>query len=266
MSPSSPSAAPLAVSPAASPEAMALAPPPAWKVYDSLEDLIKFVNTHASTQGYAVITARSKLSKKGIKRKVHLRCDRGGKSSGPLGRKRQHAGTRMTQCPFSIIAKLDPISQRWGFVVHIAHHNHEPTKASSHPALRKLAYTDEVKSDISRQVQVQTAPGKILSSLRLNADADEETSLFKARDLYNLKAKMRREALMFFNVQIRLPVAVAGHGEVEGLEVEEVEEVEVVEVKEVKVRDVAVAGVEDLRGKNGRKTARKMHQSKSLFS
>ena len=77
-------------------------------------------------------------------------------------------------------------------MVQYNHHNHEPTQAFAHPALRKLAYTDEIKSDITHQMKVQIAPGKILSSLRLN---DEENPLFKARDLYNFKGKMKRETL-----------------------------------------------------------------------
>lgn len=62
-----------------------------------------------------------------------------------------------------------------------------------HSALRKLVYIDKVKSDIVRQVQVQTASRKILFFLRLNAD--EKNPFFKTRDLYNFKAKMRREKL-----------------------------------------------------------------------
>jgi hypothetical protein len=86
---------------------MQLTSPPEGSTFDTLKDLIKFVNTHADSQGYAVVIARFKTSKKGIKRKAFLRCDRGGKSLGPLGRKRQHTDTRLIQCPFSIIAKLD---------------------------------------------------------------------------------------------------------------------------------------------------------------
>lgn len=86
---------------------------------------------------------------------------------------------------------MDLMSLKWSYVVQHNHHNHEPTKAVFHPALRKLAYTDEIKSDIARQIKVQIAPGKILSSLRLNGD--EENPIFKARDLYNLKAKIKRE-------------------------------------------------------------------------
>lgn len=66
--------------------------------------------------------------------------------------------------------------------------------------------TTEVKSEISRALTVQTAPSKILSSLRIfdpvsgiNFDNPENpyivNSLFKPRDIYHIKAQLRREAL-----------------------------------------------------------------------
>ena len=66
--------------------------------------------------------------------------------------------------------------------------------------------TTEVKSEISRALTVQTAPSKILSSPRIfdpvsgiNFDNPENpyivNSLFKPRDIYHIKAQLRREAL-----------------------------------------------------------------------
>jgi hypothetical protein len=63
----------------------------------------------------------------------------------------------------------------------------------------------EIRNNISRQLQVQTRFSQILSSFRIldfiissNLD-DSKTSiinsLFKSRDIYNLKAKLRRESL-----------------------------------------------------------------------
>jgi hypothetical protein len=51
----------------------------------------------------------------------------------------------------------------------------------------------EVKKNIARQSQLQIQLFKILSRLRLNAD--EESLMFKTRDIYNTKAKIRREEL-----------------------------------------------------------------------
>lgn len=84
--------------------------------------------------------------------------------------------------------------------------NHTATLAGAHPTLRKMAMTTEVKSKISRALIVQTAHSKILSSLRIfdpvsgiNFDNPENpyiiNSLFKPRDIYHIKAQLRREAL-----------------------------------------------------------------------
>ncbi len=57
-----------------------------------------------------------------------------------------------------------------------------------------MTMTFEMKSDISRQLTMQTALFKILFTLRLDVVFDD-SSLFKSRDIYNLKAKLRREDL-----------------------------------------------------------------------
>ena len=43
--------------------------------------LIEGLNKHAGPEGYVVVIARSKKSKKGVDRIVYIRCDRGGKAS-----------------------------------------------------------------------------------------------------------------------------------------------------------------------------------------
>jgi hypothetical protein len=161
-------------------------------IFDILKDLIKFVNTHADSQNYAIVIARFKISKKSIKRKVFLRCDREEKSFDSLDRKRQHTDTRLIQCSFSIIAKLNLDINLWSLTVRDSDHNHESSTSVAHSALRKLVIIDEVvKFDITRQFKIQISLVKILSTLRLN----NEESIFKTRDLYNLKTKMRRTEL-----------------------------------------------------------------------
>ncbi len=77
-------------------------------------------------------------------------------------------------------------------IVRDSDHNHDSFTFVAHFALRKLVIIDEaVKFDISRQSQVQISLAKILSTLRLN----NEEFIFKTRDLYNIKTKMRRTAL-----------------------------------------------------------------------
>jgi len=51
----------------AGPMSLAL-PPVSWKVYDDVKLLIEGLNKHAGSEGYAVVTARSKKSKKGVDR------------------------------------------------------------------------------------------------------------------------------------------------------------------------------------------------------
>jgi hypothetical protein len=68
----------------------------------------------------------------------------------------------------------------------------------------------EIKSDVSRQLKVQTTSSQIIFSLRIEdfitsasvsaADIDSKNSqiinsMIKSRDIYNLKTKLRRESL-----------------------------------------------------------------------
>ena len=61
-----------------------------------------------------------------------------------------------------------------------------------------MAITSEVKDEISRQLTVQITPSNILSSLRVQDPttvAKAINPIFKSRDIYNLEAQLRNEAL-----------------------------------------------------------------------
>ncbi len=84
---------------------MNLALPPVGELYVSDEKLIAAVNTWAGTHDYALIVSRSNKNKRGIKDRIWLRCDRGGKPGGTDGQKRLHARSRLIECPFKAIAR-----------------------------------------------------------------------------------------------------------------------------------------------------------------
>jgi hypothetical protein len=85
--------------------AMDLAPPSVGELYVSHEELIVAANTWAGAHDYALNIKRSSKNKRGIKDKIWLKCDRGGKCTSPVGQKRLHAGSRLIECPFKAIAK-----------------------------------------------------------------------------------------------------------------------------------------------------------------
>lgn len=151
---------------------MPLAPPAEGESYATLEQLIRSVNHHAGPQGYAVVTARTKNSKLGVKRKAWLRCDRGGKSSGPRGQIRKHAASRRINCPFSLIAKRQ--NERWAFRVVNAEHSHDPTPPETHPALRRLALAEKKNDGVSSPATStqKIHPGEVLSTSGTLENAD----------------------------------------------------------------------------------------------
>lgn len=62
-----------------------LAPPSVGELYVSHEKLILAANTWAGAHGYALNIKRSNTNKRGIKDKIWLKCDRGGKYRSPVG-------------------------------------------------------------------------------------------------------------------------------------------------------------------------------------
>jgi hypothetical protein len=153
---------------------MPLAPPAEGESHPTLEQLIWSVNHHAGPEGYAVVTARTKNSKLGVKRKAWLRCDRGGKSSGPRGQIRIHGASRRINCPFSIIAKRQ--DDAWTFRVVNGGHSHDPTPPETHPALRKMALAEKSQNGSSSQ---STGP-EMIQSREIQATsglADENLSI-----------------------------------------------------------------------------------------
>ena len=199
------SASPRPASPPSSASAP-LAAPEEGQSFESLEDLIQRLNEHAGPRGYAIVLARTKKNKDGNTRKAWLICDRGGRVREPRGQSRRHTASRAIACPFSMIAIREKESDIWFLEVVKSEHNHASSLAGAHPVHRKMAITAEVKDEISRQLTVQTAPSKVISSLRIPdlttginwddpANPRVVNPMIKPRDIYNLKAQLRREAL-----------------------------------------------------------------------
>lgn len=174
--------------------------------FEILKNLILWVNEHADRQRYAVVLGRIKKSKLKMTRKAWLICDRERKTHEFRDQNRWHIDSRRIKCSFSCVAKRENDSDIWFLKMITSTHNHAATLTDAHSALRKLAMTSKVKSEVSRALIVQTASSKILFSLRV-ADSMIEVSfddlenphivnfLFKPRDIYNVKTQLRREAL-----------------------------------------------------------------------
>lgn len=67
--------------------------------------MIEAINTFASLQGYAIVKRRTKVSKKGVLRKVILIYDRSKKHIIENWCKRD-TSTQKTDCPFDAVALL----------------------------------------------------------------------------------------------------------------------------------------------------------------
>jgi hypothetical protein len=177
------------------------------QTFVNLEDVIRRVNEHASRQEYAVVILRTKKFKLEEKRKAWSICDRDRKFDDSEDQRRRHVVSKRVKCSFLLTAKReDDYDVSWSLKMIKSKHNHDSTIVDAYSVHRRNVLTDEIKSEISRQLTVQVISEKMISSLRIqdssasqNSNDNSENltiiSLLKARDIYNVKTQMRRETL-----------------------------------------------------------------------
>ena len=86
---------------------MELKPPPnTYYERISIDLLISQLNKHAATQGYAMVKGRSKISKRNVRMKYWINCDRNDEPRNE-GHDYRNTNSRRVNCPFEAIAKLE---------------------------------------------------------------------------------------------------------------------------------------------------------------
>ena len=153
--------------------------------FESREALFKSINSYAKPRGYAFITRRSTREKNGYL-SVVFACDRS-RQLPSMGARRRQTTTRMTECPFSVLAKES--SEGWTLKyrsdVRHANHNHEPSlHPSAHPVHRQLSHAPQLEALSNAGL----APKEIQTIVR------QSGSLATRQDIYNRVAEVRRDA------------------------------------------------------------------------
>ncbi len=181
-----------------------------------LESLLRAFNEHADSEGYAVVLKRTEKSKNETINKTWIICEKRRKTHEVTDQNRRHCDSKHIECLFFIVVKLNEDIQTWFYEIRNSDHNHDVIIVKSHSILRRMTMTREMKNDIFKQLTVQTASSKILFTLRLDfanistsfanvsfanvffaniSFIDDLNLLFKSRDIYNVKAKLRRDDL-----------------------------------------------------------------------
>ncbi|RHZ78775.1 hypothetical protein Glove_156g68 [Diversispora epigaea] len=119
-----------------------LSPPPSDSHFESRDDLIQHVQTHAFSYGYAVSIKRSERNKF-----VYLQCDRDGYYNNRLNltddTRQRATSTRLIGCPFELYGRKMKDS-KWHLTIKNENHNHEASKnISGHPSSRRLNEKDQ---------------------------------------------------------------------------------------------------------------------------
>jgi hypothetical protein len=149
---------------------------------------------------------RIKKFKLDVRRKAWLICDRDRKFNELKDQNRRHTTSRRIECFFFVVVTRDVDSDAWFLKIVNEEHNDSATLVEAHSVHRKLVMIDEIKSEIFKALAVQTWSSQVLFSLRIldsmieiNIDDSKNpriiNSLFKSRDIYNVKTQLRRETL-----------------------------------------------------------------------
>ena len=120
--------------------------PPLNRQYSTYEEAREAVNTFARPYGYAVISIRSKFTKKGVKKTVPLIYDRGRPlHNDDLDLDKPHKRRRTTTLrlgyPFKITLRLHLEIGLWHLTIENPTYNHKPSPVSTHPIQRALDLT-----------------------------------------------------------------------------------------------------------------------------
>ena len=145
-----------------------------------------FMKDWAEHQGYAIVIGRSRLNR------LWLKCDRGGVYTDrhgltPENRKRKRGETRLTDCPFKVLANVrkDGI---WRCHTENSEHNHSPSEdLSVHPSLRRM--TDEQVQKVNEMTEAGNSPAETLDELQRLWPGIKVLR----RDIYNARKKYKTE-------------------------------------------------------------------------
>jgi alcohol dehydrogenase class IV len=150
--------------------------------------------------------SRIKKFKLSVRRKTWLVCDRDRKSNESRDQNRRHIANRRIECSFFVVVTREVNSDAWFLKIVSERHNHSAILVEAHSVHRKLVMINEIKSEIFKALTVQIRSSQVLSSLRISDSVTEVNidnsknprivnSLFKSRDIYNVKTQIRRETL-----------------------------------------------------------------------
>ncbi|XP_077246001.1 protein FAR1-RELATED SEQUENCE 5-like [Tasmannia lanceolata] len=160
--------------------------PPPTRYFQTREAFLEHVRGFGKTQGYIVTIKKLRRDHSLI-----LGCDRGGsyRKCLKVSDSQRETSTCLIRCPFRMEGRRMPDGS-WRLKVNDGEHNHEPLEdISCHPYSRR--FSEEEILQIKEMANTGIQPRQMLIALR-NGNPDH---LAISRDVYNLKAKIRKKKL-----------------------------------------------------------------------
>lgn len=152
------------------------------RVFPDRKSLIDFVKSSEEANGFFVSIGKSRQGK------VWLKCDLGGTYRETGGQR--HSASRLTNCPFQVVARFFKKDNIWRIILVSGEHNHgHATIATGHSIARRL--NPEEKKRVREMSENGVRVAEILNSLK----SEFGNTISTAKEVHNELSIARREEL-----------------------------------------------------------------------
>ncbi|XP_052621560.1 uncharacterized protein LOC128127179 [Lactuca sativa] len=154
------------------------------RVFDSLNELMGWVQNKAFSLGYVIVRRRSKKNENGVVSYVTLICDCGGEYK--IKATSKNPSTKKINCPFKLVGSYIKQFDGWTLRVKCDQHNHPPAQhMEGHAYARRLKENEKkLVADLTSQ---NVEPRNILSILKEH----DENNVSILKTIYNAQYKLR---------------------------------------------------------------------------
>jgi hypothetical protein len=152
------------------------------RVFPDRKSLIDFVKSSEEANGFFVSIGKSRQGK------VWLKCDLGGTYHESGGQ--WHSASRLTNCPFQVVAHFFKKENIWRIVLVSGEHNHGPAMIATGHSIARCLQPEEKKT-VREMSENSVRVAEILNSLK----SEFGNTISTAKEVHNELLIARREVL-----------------------------------------------------------------------
>ena len=170
---------------------MNLLPPPANRLYDSIDQALQDLNEFAATQGYAL--SKGRLKKRpgtNVPYQQYFLCSRAGVCHSDIAEeaRKRNKGSNKCDCPFQLSVTKPTASSHWRIIPPTATHNHEASEAVALAKHRRIS--PRTRKKIANDYESGATPRFTLTAVSKSSE-----NPITLQDIKNVRKKHRTESL-----------------------------------------------------------------------